>query len=102
MEKEVRKLGEEFGICASSIDRSKLRNHAKPDQVRDEIPTLNQYGYMKFEFEHYTESFVQHAKIATKPVLEIGTAYGWVAHKVLETGAMMVACDLSNEHLEVL
>jgi ubiquinone/menaquinone biosynthesis C-methylase UbiE len=92
----------EFGYKASELDLTKMQLHAKPSQVRDEIPTLNQYGYMKFEFEHYTQSFVEYAKQATKPVLEIGTAYGWVAHQVLATGATMVACDLSQEHLDVL
>lgn len=91
-----------YGTRASTIDPQFLVNHAKPSQVRDEIPTLNQYGYMKFEFEHYTQSFVDHAKIARQPVLEIGTAYGFVTHAALKAGATVVACDLSQEHLDVL
>ena len=34
-------------IPASSIDIESLPIHKKPKQVRDEIPTLNRFGYMK-------------------------------------------------------
>jgi len=89
-------------LAASAIDIESLPDHKKPEQVRDEIPTLNKFGYMKFEFEEFSKAFVDYAKEATKPVLEIGTAYGWITHKVLETGATIVASDISQEHLEVL
>jgi len=92
----------DFGIRASDIDISNLPVHIKPEQIRDEIPTLNKTGYMKFEFEHFSKSFVEYARAAQRPVLEIGTAYGWVTHKVLETGATIVAADICQEHLEVL
>lgn len=92
----------ELGVKASTIDLGKIVNHPKPAQVRDEIPTLNQYGYMKFEFEHFSKSFVEIAAKASKPVLEIGCAFGWVTHRALEAGAKVVACDISREHLEVV
>lgn len=91
-----------LGIKASSIDLSKIPVWIKPEQVRDEIPTLNQYGYMKSEFEYFSNSFLDSCRSAKKPVLEIGTAYGWLTHRALETGATVVAADISKEHLEVL
>ena len=91
-----------LGVPAKLINTSELPNHIKPKQVRDEIPTLNQYGYMKSELEYFSNSFIERSKNASKPVLEIGTAYGWLTHKVLETGATIVAADISKEHLEVL
>ena len=92
----------DLGIAASSIDVNAIADHIIPNQVRDEIPTLNQFGYMKFEFEEFSKEFFELAKKAKKPVLEIGPAYGWVTHQVLKAGAEIVAADISKEHLEVL
>jgi ubiquinone/menaquinone biosynthesis C-methylase UbiE len=92
----------EFGVLASSIDISKVPVHAKPKQVRDELITMNQYGYMKFEWDEFGKDFAQFAKDTQKPVLEIGTAYGWLTHRILETGKTIIAADISKEHLEVL
>jgi polyketide synthase PksJ len=89
-------------IAANSIDIDSLPDHKKPEQVRDEIPTFNKFGYMKFEFEEFSKYFVDYAKEAKYPVLEIGSAYGWVTHKALEVGATIIALDISAEHLEVL
>ncbi len=36
-------------IKNNSIDLAKIRIHIKPDQVRDEIPTQDQTGYMNLE-----------------------------------------------------
>jgi 2-polyprenyl-3-methyl-5-hydroxy-6-metoxy-1,4-benzoquinol methylase len=93
---------DDLGVKASSIDITKIPVHNKPQQVRDEIPTLNQYGYMKSEFEYFSNSFIESAKIAKKPVLEIGPAYGWLTHQALAAGATVVAADISKEHLDVL
>lgn len=57
---------------------------------------------MKFEFEEFSKALVDYAKEATRPILEIGPAYGWLAHKALRAGAKMVVADISAEHLEVL
>jgi ubiquinone/menaquinone biosynthesis C-methylase UbiE len=89
-------------VEASTINISLLPDHIKPKQVRDEIPTLNKFGYMKFEFEEFSQYFVDYAKATKNQVLEIGTAYGWIVNKVLEADAKIVANDISKEHLEVL
>lgn len=89
-------------VAASSIDIESLPNHKRPKQIRDEIPTLNRFGYMKFELEEFSEEFLNCAKQAKNTVLEIGPAYGWLTHKALEAGAEIVAADISAEHLEVL
>jgi SAM-dependent methyltransferase len=91
-----------LALEAKSINIANIPTHKKPEQVRDEIPTLNQFGYMKFELEYFSNSFLELAKSSKKAVLEIGTAYGWLTHRALETGAKVVACDISKEHLEVL
>jgi polyketide synthase PksJ len=89
-------------VEANTIDIESLADYKLPEQVRDEIPTLNKFGYMKSEFEEFSKYFVDYVQQAKNPVLEIGTAYGWIAHKVLETGGKIVASDISKEHLEVL
>lgn len=91
-----------YGIKASDVDMSGLKDHKIPEQLRDEIPTLNQYGYMKFEYDEFTKEFVELGKKASLPILEIGTAYGWVVHRALEQGIKIVASDVSHAHLEVL
>lgn len=92
----------ELGIAATSINIDALPEHKKPEQIRDEIPTLNQFGYMKFEWDEFCKEFVDYAKGATKPVLEIAPAYGWVTHRALEQDVEIIAADISKEHLEIL
>jgi SAM-dependent methyltransferase len=92
----------EFGVLASSVDISKVPVHKKPEKVRDELVTMNQYGYMKSEWDEFGKDFAQFAKETVKPVLEIGTAYGWMTHRILEMDKTIVAADISKEHLEVL
>jgi 2-polyprenyl-3-methyl-5-hydroxy-6-metoxy-1,4-benzoquinol methylase len=92
----------EFGILASTVDMSEIPVHAKPQQIRDELVTMNQYGYMKFEWDEFGKDFANITKLADKPVLEIGPAYGWVTHRILEMNKKIIALDVSKEHLEVL
>ncbi|MDG1437082.1 MAG: methyltransferase domain-containing protein [Rickettsiaceae bacterium] len=91
-----------LGIAANSIDLSTITDHKKPNQIRDEIPTLNQYGYMKSELEFFSTSFLESAKNAKKPVMEIGPAYGWLTHQALKVGAKVVSVDICKEHLEAV
>ena len=57
---------------------------------------------MKQSMDEFSEDFINLAKEAKKPVLEIGAAYGWYTHKVMEQDIDIIAADLSQEHLEVL
>ncbi|PCJ28929.1 MAG: hypothetical protein COA94_03345 [Rickettsiales bacterium] len=92
----------EFGIHASSVDISKLAEVVIPDQIKDEIPTLNRMGYMKTAVDSYSQEFIDYASKSDLPVLEIGCAYGFVAGRVLENGGNIIATDLSAEHLAIL
>ena len=92
----------EFGILASSIDISKIPSHPKPKQVRDELVTMNQHGYMKFEWDEFGKDFAEIVESSIKPVMEIGCAYGWLTHRILERNKSIIAMDVSKEHLEVL
>ena len=91
----------DFGIPANLIDTS-LDSSKIPNRIRDEIPTLNQYGYMKEEFDIYSKAFVDTSCNNNLPVLEIGPAYGWVLKQTLEKGAQVIANDISKEHLAII
>lgn len=91
-----------YGSVASEIIQGEIENIIIPKQIRDEIPTLNQYGYMKVEIDEFTQEFINIAKNNSEKVLEMGTAYGYIVQKVLENGGKIVANDLSHEHLNIL
>jgi len=98
-------LGElktEYGIAANSIAIDQIPVHTQPQQIRDELITMNQHGYMKFEWDEFGTDFANFSKSVTKPVLEIGTAYGWLTHRLLELNINTIAADISKEHLEIL
>ncbi|NRB11045.1 MAG: class I SAM-dependent methyltransferase [Rickettsiaceae bacterium] len=91
-----------FGYPASIFDINRIPEHTMPNQVKDEIPTMNKFGFMKFEFEEYNKSFINYASNISKPALEIGSAYGWLAKKALEKDINYIASDVSTDHLEIL
>lgn len=66
------------------------------------VKTKNAMGVMFKELSPAALSFVEYAKTAQKPLLDIGAAYGVVTIPALENGAMVMACDLSEEHLAIL
>ena len=85
------------------MDLHNIPDYEKPRQIRDEIPTLNRFGFMKFEWDGFCKEFVDYAKKNNNmPVLEIGPAYGWVTHRALERDIEIIALDISTRHLEIL
>ena len=66
------------------------------------IKTANAMGVMFKEFSPAAEAFVQYAKFAKHPLLDIGAAYGATTIPALENSADVIACDLSKEHLLIL
>ncbi len=103
--KEFVGLGEvisEFGIAAKSINMDKIPVYEAPKQIRDELVTMNQHGYMKFEWDEFGKDFAEYAMKTENPVLEIGPAYGWLTHRIMEKNKEIIAADICREHLEVL
>lgn len=66
------------------------------------VPVRNGMGFMQTVLDQYSRSFVRYASWMDDPVLEIGAAYGIAARAVLKKGAILVANDISAEHLDVL
>jgi SAM-dependent methyltransferase len=91
-----------FGYPAASIDQSDLLVKKVPEQIQDEIPTMNRMGYMKVDLDEFSEEFIGYSVDSDGLVLELGCAYGFVVQKVLKAGGQIIASDLSREHLTVL
>ncbi len=65
------------------------------------IPTLNQTGFMTTWLDPYSQAFVKFAHLSSKPLLDIGAAYGTTTLAALETGAEVICCDPDRQHLEI-
>lgn len=67
------------------------------------IPTLNNMGWMITQhLDIYTHSFIDYALTASKPVLEVGAAYGVATPHILKQGGRIIVNDLDSRHLESL
>jgi SAM-dependent methyltransferase len=91
-----------YGYPASLINIDELNDIEVPELIRDEIPTLNKFGYMKIDVDEYTEDFIKLIEQTEGICLDLGTAYGFVAKKILEKGGQIIANDISYEHLSYL
>ena len=103
MNKYSKTLNSGSVVEASLIDVDKLDITTLPKKTRDEIPTLNKFGFVKSHIDEYTEGFIADAiKSSDYPVLEIGCGYGYAVHQVLKSGGCIVANDIEKKHLEIL
>jgi hypothetical protein len=66
------------------------------------VSTLNKMGFMTLDLDPYGQKFIELAKHAQNPLLEVGAAFGTVALEVLQQGATLVANDLDINHLDIL
>lgn len=73
-----------------------------PEVPVNPVSTLNSQGYMLTCLHEVSMAFVDYSAIASGPVLDIGTAYGFVALEALKRGASVIANDLELRHLEDL
>jgi SAM-dependent methyltransferase len=69
---------------------------------QDPVSTLNQQGYMLTTLDEYSEALLNFAPYAPGPILDIGTAYGFMALSILKTGAYVIANDMDVRHLDIL
>ncbi|WP_131783937.1 class I SAM-dependent methyltransferase [Legionella gresilensis] len=81
---------------------TKQKNYWPAEWDQKLVKTQNAMGVMFKELSPAAYSFVQYAKIATLPLLDIGAAYGVATIPALKNGAKVIACDLSDEHLLIL
>lgn len=80
-----------------------LRNPKWPAEFETGlIPTDNAMGIMTEELSPAAEAFVGMAEIATRPLLDVGAAYGNATLPALSAGAIVLANDLSASQLAIL
>jgi SAM-dependent methyltransferase len=65
-------------------------------------PTLNGTGFMFEVLDEFADEFIQYAGSSDAPVAEVGCAFGVASLPALAAGATVVACDLAQEHLDIL
>ena len=66
------------------------------------IKTFNGKGFMFTDISPAGEEFVKLAKTTTKPLVDIGAAFGVCTYPALEAGADVIAIDICQEHLDIL
>jgi len=64
--------------------------------------TLNSHGHQLNILDEYGKAFVKLARTSTKPVADLGVAFGFTTKEILKTGATVFANDLSEEQLKEL
>lgn len=83
-------------------DRPEVYAPPLPTKIVNPLATLNNQGYMLTYLHKLSKAFVEFSGMAPGPVLDIGTAYGFVVLEALKRGASVIANDLELNHLEDL
>jgi SAM-dependent methyltransferase len=65
-------------------------------------PTLNKTGFMFKVLDEFADDFIQYAGHTDDPVLDLGCAYGVATIAALKAGGKVTACDLEQQHLDIL
>jgi polyketide synthase PksL len=63
------------------------------------LPTQNRTGWASNQLNEVSERFVAHCRFVTRPVLDIGAAFGLASLAAIESGATVYANDLAPSHL---
>ncbi len=65
-------------------------------------PTLNHTGFMFKVLDEFADDFIHFAGQADERVLDLGCAYGVATIAALKAGGTVTACDLEQQHLDIL
>jgi 2-polyprenyl-3-methyl-5-hydroxy-6-metoxy-1,4-benzoquinol methylase len=65
-------------------------------------PTFNQMGYMTTQIDEIGWAFLDFAKTTSRPIVDIGAAYGHVALEAASRNIPIIVNDLDQRHLNIL
>ncbi|WP_310619796.1 class I SAM-dependent methyltransferase [Flexibacterium corallicola] len=64
--------------------------------------TANNRGFVMYNLSQASRDFIEFASHTSKPSLDMGSAFGIATHPLLEKRKEVIACDLSQEFLDIL
>ncbi|WP_299490090.1 class I SAM-dependent methyltransferase [uncultured Shewanella sp.] len=64
--------------------------------------SLNKKGVMVKQFSNVSQAFIRDAASATHDLIDMGCAYGIATLPILEMKKHIIACDLEQQHLDIL
>jgi polyketide synthase PksJ len=100
--KYLNTIKDDFGIPAAKVDFKKLTDKVIPEKLIYGVPVLNKQGYVRTTDNEYSKAFINEAANTKMPLLEIGCAFGNIVNEVLKVGGKITACDIEENHLEIL
>jgi SAM-dependent methyltransferase len=72
------------------------------DDKLERVKTDNSLGWMSMHLEPISKAFVDFSMLSKLPVLDIGTAYGYVPSEIIRHKVNIIANDLHKPHLDFL
>jgi SAM-dependent methyltransferase len=95
-----------MGYWTGFLRQLSSMNQAKTDAPKWHLPnmepTLNNTGFMFKVLDEFADDFIYFAGQADGPVLDLGCAFGVATIAALEAGGTVTACDLEQQHLDIL
>lgn len=93
----------ELGTLVSTMDLNIVESVKLPPPASDgRIPTMNQKGFMTVDNDEISQSWIDYSSACGMPVFDGGAAYGVSTIAALKKGAIVVANDSSEKHLEYI
>jgi chorismate-pyruvate lyase len=70
-------------------------------ETKTAVSTKNKKGFT-YQLTSFGKAFVQYASQASKPVMDIGAAFGVATLPAIEAGAKVIAVDVEEKHLSAI
>lgn len=96
-----------YGVSLVLISLAKTTSvyATQPDSVYSKlglVQTANNFGWMATQLEPMSKAFIEFSKTSELPVLDIGTAFGYVPSLLVKSKIKVIANDIYRPHLDSL